>query len=127
MSDSIKLTGVTLDCPEPAKLAAFYAEITGGQITYTSEGWATVKSVGGMIEFQRAPGYIPPRWPDPASPMQVHLDFYVDDLDETEARVVAAGAMKFGEQPNDHCRVFADPAGHPFCLSLQAEAGQLDL
>jgi hypothetical protein len=59
--------------------------------------------------------------------MQVHLDFYVDELDETEARVVAAGAMKFGEQPNDHCRVFADPAGHPFCLSLQTEAGQLDL
>src|SRR5215472_3095703 len=29
--------------------------------------------------------------------------------------------------PNDHCRVFADPAEHPFCLSLQAEAGELDL
>ena len=127
MSDSIRLTGVTLDCLDPQKLAAFYAEITGGQITFTNEVWATVKSPGGTLEFQLAPGYVPPRWPDPSSSMQMHLDFFVQNLDKTEARVVAAGATKFEEQPNEHCRVFADPAGHPFCLSLQAEAGQLDL
>jgi Glyoxalase-like domain len=34
-----------------------------------------------------------------------------------EARVLAAGATKYEHQPNDHCRVYADPAGHPFCLS----------
>ena len=33
------------------------------------------------------------------------------------ARVLAAGATKYELQPNDHCRVYADPAGHPFCLS----------
>ena len=50
--------------------------------------------------------------------MQIHLDFYVDDLATAEARVLAAGATKFDLQPNeDHCCVFADPAGHPFCLS----------
>lgn len=127
MSDSIRLSGVTLDCPDPVKLAAFYAEVTGGQITFTNEVWATVKSPGGVIDFQLAPDYQPPRWPDPASPMQMHLDFLVDDLDAAQARVLAAGATTFATQPNDHCRVFADPAGHPFCLSLQEEAGQLDL
>ena len=125
MSDAIRLSGVTLDCPEPAKLAGFYAEITGGRVTFTNEVWATVKSAGGMIDFQLAADHRPPTWPDPASPMQIHLDFFVDDLDATEARVLAAGATKFDTQPNDHCRVFADPAGHPFCLSLQEEAGQL--
>lgn len=50
--------------------------------------------------------------------MQMHLDFFVDDLAATEARVLAAGARKYDHQPNsDHCLVFADPAGHPFCLS----------
>jgi len=68
--------------------------------------------------MQTAPGYTPPTWPDPTSSMQMHLDFLVDDLEATEARVLAAGATKYDCQPNaDHCRVFADPAGHPFCLT----------
>jgi Glyoxalase-like domain len=46
----------------------------------------------------------------------------VDDLDATEARVLAAGATKYDVQPNDHCRVYADPVGHPFCLSTLATA-----
>jgi Glyoxalase-like domain len=48
----------------------------------------------------------------------MHLDFYVDDLVAAEARVLDAGATKYDVQPNaNHCLVFADPAGHPFCLS----------
>ena len=87
MSDSIKFGGVTLDCPNTGELAAFYAEITGGEVTVPGESWA------------------------------MHLDFDVDDLDATEVRVLAAGASKYRIQPNDHCRVYADPVGHPFCLS----------
>jgi catechol 2,3-dioxygenase-like lactoylglutathione lyase family enzyme len=118
MSDSIRLSSVALDCPDAGKLAAFYAEITGGEVTYLDEVWATVKGPGGRINFQTAPGYLPPSWPDPASSMQMHLDFYVDDLPAAEARVLAAGATRYEVQPNaDHCLVFADPAGHPFCLS----------
>jgi hypothetical protein len=72
---------------------------------------------GRDICFQAAPAYEPPAWPDPGSSMQMHLDFDVDDLDSTEARVLAAGATKYELQPNGHCRVYADPVGHPFCLS----------
>ncbi len=32
-------------------------------------------------------------------PVQMHLDVYVDDLTATEARVLAAGATKYGVQP----------------------------
>ena len=118
MSDSIKLSSVTLDCPNAGDLAAFYADITGGKVTFVNDAWATVNGPGGRIEFQTAPGYTPPTWPDPTSSMQMHLDFYVDDLDAAEARVLAAGATKYYFQPNDdHCYVFADPAGHPFCLT----------
>jgi Glyoxalase-like domain len=119
VSDSITLCSATLECPDAVALAGFYAQITGGRVTFRHETWATVKAPGGRIDFQTAPGYTPPAWPDPASPMQMHLDFDVDDLAAAEARVLAAGATKYGIQPNEHCRVYADPAGHPFCLSTE--------
>ncbi|TPN06629.1 VOC family protein, partial [Mesorhizobium sp. B2-3-3] len=56
-------------------------------------------------------------WPDPAHPQQFHLDFAVPDLDRAHEQVVALGATVLDE--GDGCRswrVFADPAGHPFCL-----------
>jgi hypothetical protein len=34
MSDTIRLSAVALECPDAGKLAAFYAEITGGKITF---------------------------------------------------------------------------------------------
>jgi Glyoxalase-like domain len=59
VSDSIKLSSVTLDCPDAGKLAAFYAEITGGEVTFLNEAWATVDGPGGRIDFQTAPGHVP--------------------------------------------------------------------
>jgi catechol-2,3-dioxygenase len=116
---SISLCSVTLECPDARTLAAFYATITGGRITFQHESWATLRCPGGRIDFQSAPGYVAPSWPDETSSMQMHLDFDVDDLDATERTVLVAGATRFDTQPNDHCRVYADPAGHPFCLSTE--------
>ncbi|HMG30331.1 MAG TPA: VOC family protein [Jiangellaceae bacterium] len=118
MSDSIKLSSVAINCPNAGKLAAFYADITGGKVTFLHESWATVNGPSGRIDFQTIPDYMPPTWPEPTSPIQMHLDFYVDDPEAAEARVLAAGATKYEFQPNDdHNYVYADPAGHPFCLS----------
>jgi catechol 2,3-dioxygenase-like lactoylglutathione lyase family enzyme len=119
VSDSIRLISVALDCPDARELARFYAEITGGRVTFSDDDWATVDGPGGRLDFQSAPGYVPPTWPDTASSMQMHPDFYVDDADAAEARVLAAGATKLDYVPNDHFRVYADPAGHPFCLCTQ--------
>ena len=118
LSDLITLSSAALDCPDARDLAAFYADITGGRVIFENDAWATVDGPGGRIDFQTVPGYAPPAWPDPASSIQMHLDFQVEDLAATEAHVLAAGARKFEFQPNsDHCFVFADPVGHPFCLS----------
>jgi Glyoxalase-like domain len=124
MSDSIKLSSVALNCPEAGKLAAFYADITDGMVTYVDEHCATVQGPGGRIDFQTAAGFVAPTWPDPASSMQMHLDFDVDDPDAAEARVLTAGATKYDFQPGDHFRVYADPAGHPFCLCTEDVPGQ---
>jgi hypothetical protein len=122
MSDLITLSSVAINCPDARELAAFYADITGGEITFYSSGWATVDGPGGRIDFQTVPDHVSPTWPGSTVPTQMHLDFVVDDLRATEVRVLAAGATKYEAQPNDeHCLVFADPAGHPFCLSTWAD------
>jgi catechol 2,3-dioxygenase-like lactoylglutathione lyase family enzyme len=124
LSDSIRLSSVTVNCPDAAELAAFYADITGGRITFTNPDWAVVNSPGGRIDFQTVPDHTPPSWPGNASPNRLHLDFLVDDLAVAEARVLAAGATRYQFQPNsDHCLVFADPAGHPFCLTTLEDMG----
>ncbi|MFB9235514.1 VOC family protein [Plantactinospora siamensis] len=108
---------MTVNAADAIALARFYAQITGG----TPKGdarWATVTGPNGDIGFQQVADFRPPAWPTGAVPMQMHLDFFVDDLAATEARVLTAGATRFDHQPNsDHCFVYADPAGHPFCLS----------
>jgi hypothetical protein len=80
VSDSIKFGGVTLDCPDAGELAAFYAEITGGEVTVPGDFWAMMTCPDGSdICFQAAPAYARPTWPDPVSSMQMHLDFDADD------------------------------------------------
>jgi hypothetical protein len=117
MSDRISVSGVTINAPHALELARFYADITGGT-AHGDAGWATVTGPNGELGFQQIADYVPPTWPEGTVPMQLHVDFYVDDLVATEKRVLAAGATRFDFQPNDdHCLVFADPAGHPFCLS----------
>jgi hypothetical protein len=126
MSDTIRLSGVTVNAPDAIALARFYAVITGGVANGDSH-WATVTGPHAIIGFQQVADFRPPAWPDGAVPMQMHLDFFVDDLGATEARVLAAGATRFDFQPNsDHCFVYADPAGHPFCLSTW-DLAQLDV
>ena len=117
MSDRIRLSGTTVNAPDPRALARFYAELTDGVARGTSH-WAAVSGPNGFIAFQHVDDFRPPTWPGNDVPMQLHLDFVVDDLEATGARARAAGARTFDVQPNaDHCLVYADPAGHPFCLS----------
>src|SRR5690242_17500585 len=106
MSDAISFGSVALECPDANALADFYATMTGGRVTYRDDDWATVRCPGGRLDFQTAPGYVAPTWPDPASSMQMHLDFDVDDLDATEARALAAGATKSATQPGATFRVY---------------------
>lgn len=79
-----------------------------------------VPPAGGTgLSFQTEPEYVPPVWPTRKpgeQQMMLHLDIEVDDLAGETARAVAEGATLADYQPQDHVRVFFDPAGHPFCL-----------
>ncbi|MHA6792848.1 VOC family protein [Pseudonocardia bannensis] len=114
---------VVLDCPEPIGLARFYAGLLGGEVNRADprwsldDDWSTLHlGSGGVLAFQRVAGHRPPRWPDPAHPQQSHLDIGVVDLDAAHAQVVALGARPLDVDRARGWSVYADPAGHPFCL-----------
>jgi catechol 2,3-dioxygenase-like lactoylglutathione lyase family enzyme len=109
------LFAVTIDAPDAAALARFYAGLLGMEVTYEGPEGALITGDGKSVMFQQVSSYRPPRWPDPAQPQQAHLDMIVDDLDAGEARALELGAARL-DGGDGQFRVFADPAGHPFCL-----------
>jgi Glyoxalase-like domain len=90
----------------------------GLPLTYESDDWVVISTddTSSGIAFQLAPGLRPPHWPDPESSQQVHLDVMVDDVDEADQRVRQVGARRLDHGSTHSHRVYADPAGHPFCL-----------
>jgi catechol-2,3-dioxygenase len=111
----IGLFAVTIDAPDASGLAHFYADLLGLEVTYDGPEGALAAGGGKSLMFQQVGGYTPPAWPDPTRPQQAHLDVLVDDLDIAEASALELGARRLpGAQ--EGFRVFADPAGHPFCL-----------
>lgn len=115
---------VVLDCPDILGLARFYRSLLGGSVNRPDprwtldDDWATLHTESGpVLAFQRAEDHRPPRWPDPEHPQQFHVDVGVRDLDAAHEQVLALGAglLDASEAP-ERWRVYADPAGHPFCL-----------
>ena len=112
------LHNTVLDCPDPRALAAFYSAVLGWPVTDEDDDWVTIAPAPGSpgVAFQLAPDLIAPDWPDPARPQQFHLDLTVADVDTAEAEVLALGARRLPSDGPGSFRVYADPAGHPFCL-----------
>jgi hypothetical protein len=112
-----ELYDVVIDCPDPVVLAEFYRQVVGGEITDSDSEWTTLTTPRGRVSFQRVDDYSPPRWPGQEHPQQIHLDVMVTNLDESEPLVLALGATLLEGSPKPiGFRVYADPAGHPFCL-----------
>ena len=71
-----------------------------------------------QLGVQLAPDHVQPQWPE-GTPQQIHLDLYVDDIKSAHDEAVRLGAKVL--DPADLStaqgfQVYADPAGHPFCL-----------
>lgn len=116
----LKLTDFIIDCPDPMRLAAFYAEVVGRELTATSDDrWAGIDFGEVELAFQRVEDYRPPTWPSAEHPKQYHVDFEVDEFEPERRRVVALGAthqQDFIDPEGYGWQVYTDPVGHPFCL-----------
>lgn len=124
-----ELRQVVLDCTDTRALAEFYRQLLGfayrpGDEAPEEDDWLVLVDAAGQrrLAFQKVPELLRSTWPDPAVPQQLHLDLTVPsvaELDRQHARALSLGAQLLLDEADDEeepIRVYADPAGHPFCV-----------
>jgi catechol 2,3-dioxygenase-like lactoylglutathione lyase family enzyme len=116
----ISRTIVVLDAADLNAVSSFWAGLLGGTVEADDDDWHSVLVDGEWrLGVQLAPNHVPPDWPD-GTPQQMHLDLWVDDLKTAHEEAISLGARLL--KPADDLeaaegfQVYADPAGHPFCL-----------
>ncbi|GAB3783927.1 VOC family protein [Nocardioides ungokensis] len=135
VNDVPRLLQPVLDCPYPRALAEFYRKLLG--FTYRAgdepreddpaaqdEDWLVLLRPSGErgLAFQQAEDHVETTWPEPGVPQQMHLDLTVTsraELDAQHQRALALGArlvLDRSDDPHEPLRVYADPAGHRFCI-----------
>jgi len=125
MSGIGTICALVLECSDPPRLARFWSDVLGVRVSECDGAWASLdQSPCGRMSFQAVKDYQPPAWPGDHGGQQMHLDVLVDDLPVATRQVIGWGAIVLTEvlDPGPkEWRVFADPAGHPFCLVTVAE------
>jgi predicted enzyme related to lactoylglutathione lyase len=112
---------VVFDAADVAAESAFWAAMLGGIVLDEDRQFHCVIDSQGnwLVGVQRAPDHVPPDWPD-GQPQQVHVDFHVTDPEAAHRRAIELGAQLLEDatapESEEGHRVYADPAGHPFCL-----------
>ena len=140
MATSIAVRQVVLDCIHARALAEFYRELLG--LTYRpgdeppasgadehGQDWLVLRNPGGVqLAFQQVANLPEATWPDGPHPQMLHLDITVAsvaDLDAEHEHASALGArllLDRSDDPEEPLRVYADLAGHPFCIFVAPPA-----
>jgi catechol 2,3-dioxygenase-like lactoylglutathione lyase family enzyme len=130
------LRSVVLDTTDARGLAEFYRQLLGyeyrpgdeppppGEPDPTGHDWLVLVDPAGhrRLAFQQVEQLEPSTWPEARVPQQLHLDLSVptaDDLVAQHERALSLGARMLHDDfanPVEPLYVFADPAGHPFCI-----------
>ena len=134
MAVKARLRGIVLDTTDARRLAEFYRELLGYAYRPGDEApapgvpdekdWLVLVGPPGTtrLAFQQVPSLPASTWPADGVPQQLHLDVTVatiGDLRAEQARALALGARLLEDRvddPDEPLYVFADPAGHPFCI-----------
>ncbi|TDC31555.1 hypothetical protein E1261_10755 [Kribbella albertanoniae] len=118
------ITRLVYDCFSPRSLASFYEGFIGTQERLENSPERVVIDLDDdelpNLAFQHTECPAP-RWPDPAYPAQLHVDYrFTVDHETPHFQTPAAKAAKARAEALGaiHLRnvVYADPAGHPFCF-----------
>jgi Glyoxalase-like domain len=132
----MQLRQTVIDCTNPRQVAEFYRQLLGwayrpgheppapGQPDPEGDDWLTLRAPDGGrgLAFQKTERLPRSTWPSPEVPQQLHLDISVPTLEEFEAEhqhVLELGGEMIFDRSDDEVeplRVYADPAGHPFCI-----------
>jgi predicted enzyme related to lactoylglutathione lyase len=116
-----RLKTMVIDAADMDRVAQFWSAVLDIPVVHRDDDWTTLEGRGVRLAVQLAPDHVPPQWPDRDHPQQLHLDIQVDDADEAERQVLVLGARRLPDpEEAEGFRVFADPAGHPFCLVFGA-------
>jgi catechol 2,3-dioxygenase-like lactoylglutathione lyase family enzyme len=125
------LRQVVLDTTNVRELAEFYRELLGfryrpgdDQPDPDGDDWLVLRDAAGnnKLAFQQVAELPEVTWPEGPQPQQLHLDMTVPtaaQLDVQHDRALALGARLLfdrSDDPEEPLRVYADPAGHPFCI-----------
>jgi catechol 2,3-dioxygenase-like lactoylglutathione lyase family enzyme len=137
MPDSFPVfRAVAVDATDARAVAEFYRQLLGytyraGDEVPDPEGddWLVLRDRDGVprIAVQRVDELPASTWPDPQVPQQIHLDLTVADVDELARqrdRACSLGARVLEDRsadPVEALYVFADPAGHPFCIFVSPD------
>jgi catechol 2,3-dioxygenase-like lactoylglutathione lyase family enzyme len=134
MTEYPRLLHTVLDTTDVRRLAEFYRELLGLRYrpgdepppegTADDADWLVLVDSDGkrQLAFQQVDSLTRTTWPVHDVPMQLHVDFTVPsagELDRQRERALALGAEILLDRTADHGEplyVFADPAGHPFCI-----------
>lgn len=133
MAEYPQLLHTVLDTTRPRELAEFYRQLLG--LSYRSgdelpadgepdaADWLVLVDADGVrkLAFQQVDQLPASTWPTHDVPMQLHMDFTVtsaNELHRQRERAEALGAQVLLDRTDDDepLFVFADPAGHPFCI-----------
>jgi catechol 2,3-dioxygenase-like lactoylglutathione lyase family enzyme len=130
------LAQTVFDTTDARGLAEFYRGLLGfdyrpgdelpaaGDDDPRGRDWLVLLDPSGRrgLAFQQVESLPASTWPDPAVPQQLHLDLTVpsrEALDVQHERALALGARLLvdeAESDEEPIRIYADPAGHPFCI-----------
>ena len=131
-----RLLQTVLDTTDARRLAEFYRQLLGlqyrpgdeppaaGQPDPRGTDWLVLRDGNGTnrLAFQQVPRLPRVTWPEGPIPQQLHLDLTVPTMDEMNTqheRALALGAQLLrdrSDDPEEPLRVYADPAGHTFCI-----------
>ena len=134
MPEHPRLLQTVIDTTNARRLAEFYRALLGLQYrsgdeppadrTADDKDWLVLVDSQGVrkLAFQQVDSLPRTTWPAPGIPLQLHLDFTVPSVGELQRqreRALALGAellLDRTDDPDEPLYVFADPAGHPFCI-----------
>jgi catechol 2,3-dioxygenase-like lactoylglutathione lyase family enzyme len=135
------LRAVVLDATDARAVAEFYRQLLGytyrsgdeppdaGEPDPQGADWLVLRDGAGVarLAVQRVDELAASTWPEAEVPQQLHLDLTVPDVDQLgvqRQRALALGAQQLLDRsadPDEPLYVFADPAGHPFCIFVSPD------